>query len=76
MHTITVQEAQSKFPELLGNLETTGDVIIHDSGRPIAKLTPIRGTSLRDLAPTSIGGLLRPYPNEQDDLLGEMLAEK
>jgi hypothetical protein len=42
--------------------------------KPVAKLLPEPPrTSLRDLAPKSVGVLLQPFPSPEDDMLEEML---
>jgi antitoxin (DNA-binding transcriptional repressor) of toxin-antitoxin stability system len=79
MSTITLAEAQRRLPELVAGLVNgTEEWIILDGHGPVALLSsaPASGlcTSLHDLKPTSLSGVLRAYPNPQDDLLGEMSA--
>ena len=74
MQTVTLDEAQKHLPELVRDLGRQGELLITDEDKPVAKLSPVQGsTSLRDLKPTSVGSVLRPFPSPTDDLLDEML---
>jgi antitoxin (DNA-binding transcriptional repressor) of toxin-antitoxin stability system len=73
MERVTLQEAQNDLPNLVRQLAVRGEVLIIEANRPIARLSPfIERGSLRDLAPASVGEVLRPYPSSEDDLLEEM----
>lgn len=74
MQTVTLSEAQKHLAELVRDLACEGELVITDSGKPVAKLSPVTTrTTLRDLKPNSIGAVLRPFPSPEDDTLGEML---
>ncbi len=74
VQTISLAEAQKHLAELVRDLPHEGEWVITDGETPVARLTPASGqTSLRNLAPTSVGAVLRPFPSPDDDLLGEML---
>jgi antitoxin (DNA-binding transcriptional repressor) of toxin-antitoxin stability system len=74
MHTVTLGEAQKKLPELVRQLEREGELLITDAHKPVAKLSPVtERSSLRNIRPSSVGAVLRPFPSPKDDMLGEML---
>jgi antitoxin (DNA-binding transcriptional repressor) of toxin-antitoxin stability system len=74
MQTVTLPEAQKHLAELVRGLLREGEVVITDADRPVAKLSPLAPRpSLRDLKPQSVGAILRPFPSNADDILGEML---
>ncbi len=74
MQTLTLSEAQQHLPELVRGLKREGELVITDADKPVAKLSHVAApTSLRDLTPTSVGAVLRPFPSPEDDMLGEML---
>jgi prevent-host-death family protein len=69
-----LDEAQKRLSELVHELVPGGEIVITEAARPVARLASITDrTSLRDLRPTSIGRVLRPYPSSDDDTLAEML---
>jgi prevent-host-death family protein len=74
MQTVTLSEAQQHLAELVRDLARDGELVITDADKPVAKLSPvIARTTLRNLKPSSIGAVLRPFPSPEDDILGEML---
>ena len=74
MQTVTLIEAQKHLAELVHDLPRDGELVITADDKPVAKLSPVtERTSLRDLKPTSVGAVLRPFPSPEDDTLGEML---
>jgi antitoxin (DNA-binding transcriptional repressor) of toxin-antitoxin stability system len=74
MNTVTLHEAQQHLPELVRRLAREGELFITDADQPVARLSLVSPrTSLRNLAPRSVGAVLRPFPSASDDLLGEML---
>lgn len=75
MQTLTLFEAQQHLDELVRGLYRKGELLITDEDKPVAKLSPVAPpSSLKDLHPTSVGAVLKPYPCPEDDLLGEMLT--
>lgn len=77
MKTVTLSEAQRTLPELVRRLEQEGEMLITDADHPVARLTRASdGHSLRDLQPVSLGGVLRPFPSPDDDVLSEMLDRR
>ena len=74
MQTVTLPEAQRRLTELVRDLAIQGDLVITDADKPIARLSflPSR-PSLKDIRPSSVGVILRPFPSVDDDVLGEML---
>jgi antitoxin (DNA-binding transcriptional repressor) of toxin-antitoxin stability system len=74
VQTVTLDEAQRRLPDLVRGLQRDGEVLITHGNHPVARLTLAPGgSSLRDLKPTSVQAFLKPFPNADDDLLGEML---
>jgi antitoxin (DNA-binding transcriptional repressor) of toxin-antitoxin stability system len=74
MQTVTLDEAQKHLAKLVHELPHEGELIITEADKPVAKLSFVTaGTSLRDLEPVSVSGVLRPFPAPEDDILGEML---
>jgi prevent-host-death family protein len=77
MHTVTLAEAQQHLAELVRDLAREGELVITEADKPVARLAPLTAqTSLRNLTPTSVGTVLRPYPSSEDDTLGEMLDSR
>jgi antitoxin (DNA-binding transcriptional repressor) of toxin-antitoxin stability system len=77
MSTVSLEEAKRRLGELVQSLPTEGEIVITDGQRPVAKLALVPpGHSAFDIKPRSAGGILRPYPNPDDDTLGEMLESK
>jgi len=83
MATVTVEEARKRFDELIAELPTAGSITITDGEKIVATLlagpTMSRGPgphSVLDIKPLSLGGMLKPYPHPDDDILGEMLDGK
>jgi antitoxin (DNA-binding transcriptional repressor) of toxin-antitoxin stability system len=67
-------EAQKHLPDLVRQLGREGELLITDAEKPVGKLSSVtERPSLRNLKPTSVGAVLRPFPSPQDDILGEML---
>ncbi len=72
--TVTLDEAQKHLPELVHRLANEGELLITDADKPVARLAPVSShTSLRHLKSSSLGAVLRPFPEPNDDLLDEML---
>lgn len=77
MSTVTLEEAKQRLGELVKSLPVEGEILITDGEKTVAKLAPVKGThSILDIKPVSVGGLLRPFPDPDDDILGEMLEDK
>ena len=77
MSTVTLADAQERLEELVHNLPLEGEIVITLGDRPVARLAAISEcTTLRDHKPASVGGILKRYPDPDDDLLGEMLAQR
>ena len=77
MQTLTLSEVQQHLAELVRGLEREGELVITDANKPVAKLSSVTTpASLRDLTPTSVGKVLRPFPFSEDDILGEMLESR
>lgn len=71
----SVRLTDARLSELIETLAATGDVYILRGDEPVARLTSPNGKpSLRDLQPTSVGALLRPVFQPDDDLLDEMIT--
>lgn len=77
MATVTLEEAQRRLGELVGELAPGNEFVIVAGGKPVATLSPppVR-PSILDRVPVSVGQQLRPYPHPDDDILGEMLEER
>ena len=74
MQTVTLDDAQRHLTELVRDLPKEGEFLITHHNQPVARLTAaVARPSLRDLKPSSVGAVLRPFPAQDDDLLGEML---
>lgn len=74
MQTVTMTEAQKHLPELVRDLARDGELVITLADQPVPKILPLpTQPSLRDLKPSSVRAILRPFPSPDDDLLGEML---
>jgi antitoxin (DNA-binding transcriptional repressor) of toxin-antitoxin stability system len=77
MNAVSLSEAQQHLVELVHDLARRGELLITDNNQPVARLSPVTPTSgrasLRDLQPSSVGAVLRPFPSSEDDTLGEML---
>ena len=65
------------------SLPAQGEIVITDGRKPVATLRAAPEFSLGpgshsvlDIKPLSLGGLLKPYPDPNDDRLGEMLEGK
>ena len=77
MQTITLTEAQVHLKELVSGMASEGELVITDADRPVARLSPASPrSSLRELTPTSVGAVLRPFPSLEDDRLEEMLQSR
>lgn len=76
MHSIDIKDAQFRLLEVIESLARDGDVVITRDQQPVARLTaPEEKRSFRDFKPVSVGGLLRPFPDPDDDVLGEMMSK-
>lgn len=80
---VTREEAKERFDELLAELPVTGTINITEAGQVVATLSAGPATtpaqkrhSILDLKPRSVGGFVRPVPDPEDDILGEMLDSK
>lgn len=74
MQTVTLAEAQERLKELVCGIAPASELLITEGDTPVARLSAVaESTSLRNLTPTSVGAVLRPFPNPEDDPLGEML---
>jgi len=77
MSTVTIAEARQNLDELLKKLPEEQEIVITDGSRPVAKLSHLPAKhSVLDIKPRSVGKILRPFPQPDDDLLGEMMEEK
>lgn len=76
MKTLSLTDAQATLVDLVDELPQTGDVVITRDDLPVARLSAVKERpSLRDLKPFTTGGLLRPFPCDDDDLLGDLLEK-
>lgn len=74
MESITLKEAQLHLAEIVRALPLGGQMLITENDRPVARLASVAASpSLVDLKPNLIGAILRPFPSDDDDLLGEMI---
>lgn len=74
MQTVRIDEAQARLPQLVDSASAGEEIVITRDDQPVAKLTPPEhGGTLRDIRPTSVGAVLRPF-DADDDLLDEMTA--
>jgi antitoxin (DNA-binding transcriptional repressor) of toxin-antitoxin stability system len=81
MQTVTLEEAQTKLAELIGRLPIEREITITQGNQTVARITDAtqpraNGLSVFDIAPISVGRLLKKYPDAEDDLLGEMLGSE
>lgn len=81
MQTVTLEEAQAKLPELIRALPTEREITIIRGNQTVAKITGVspavsNSQSVLNIAPVSVGRVLRPYPDPADDILGEMLERE
>jgi antitoxin (DNA-binding transcriptional repressor) of toxin-antitoxin stability system len=77
MSTVTLEDAKLRLGELVKSLPVEGEVVITQGNKPVAKLTMAAPAySVVDIQPLRLGGMLRPYPHPDDDILGEMIEEK
>lgn len=75
MKSVKITDALSELSELVDKLPATGDVVILNGDKAVARLTTPNGKpSLRDIESSSVGSLLRPLFGADDDLLGEMTS--
>lgn len=76
MKTVSLDDAQKQLAELVGDLSAEGEILITSNSQPVARLISVTAKpSLKDLQPSSVGGVLRSYPGPDDDLLAEMLGK-
>ncbi|MCI0744762.1 MAG: hypothetical protein L0Y58_05075 [Verrucomicrobia subdivision 3 bacterium] len=73
---MSLDDAQRQLPELVRNLPKEGEFLITQHNQPVARLMQVARPSLRDLKPSSLGAVLRPFPFPDDNLLNEMLEAK
>ena len=74
MKAIRLSDAASKLNELVELLPSSGDVVLTRGDAPVARLTtPDKQPTLRDIQPSSVGTILSPLLDANDDLLAEML---
>jgi prevent-host-death family protein len=74
MRTVELEEARANLSELIESASAGEEIIITKGAKPVARLSaPAESTSLRDLKPSSVGGVLRPITGGEDDILDEML---
>lgn len=80
MNSVSLSEAQQNLVKLVHDLEQEREIIITDNCRPVARLAAVpslnSNVSLRDLKPVSVGAILRPYPQKDEDILGEMIEPR
>jgi antitoxin (DNA-binding transcriptional repressor) of toxin-antitoxin stability system len=81
MRTVTLEEAQAKLAELVGRLPVEHEIAITQGNQTVAKITDAKqpdlaGLSVFDIMPVSVGRLLKPYPDREDDILSEMLESE
>jgi antitoxin (DNA-binding transcriptional repressor) of toxin-antitoxin stability system len=81
MQTVTLEEAQANLAELIRALPVEREIGITRGDQMVAKImattsTSGPGNSVFDIQPISVGKVLRPYPNSDDDILGEMLERE
>jgi hypothetical protein len=84
MSTVRLEEAgKRQLQEIVEKLPREKEIVITSGGRPVATLRAAPESSMAagqhsifDIKPHSVGGILRPYPHPDDDILGEMLEEK
>ena len=77
MSTVTLDDAQKRLGELVQRLASEKEMVLTDAGKPVARLVPVTARhSVRDHKAASVGGLLKPFPDPDDDILGEMLEGK
>ena len=76
MSTVTIVEAQQRLGELVKRLPTEGEIVLTDGEKAVAKLTLAERPSIWAIKPHAVGRLLRPYPDPDNDILGEMLEGK
>ena len=70
MQAVTLFEAQENLTALVRGINREGELLITDADAPMAKLSPVTPpTSLRQLRPSSVGAVLRPFPSAEDDML-------
>ena len=75
MQTVSLDHAQQHLAELVQDLAREGEVVITSGDKPVARLVAASARpSLREIKPSSVGTVLRPFPSSEDDLLEEMLG--
>jgi prevent-host-death family protein len=74
MKTVNVHEAKTKLSELLKKVEAGEEVVIARAGKPIARLVPASGVTLKRLL-GSARGLMKVPDDFNDPLPEELLRE-
>lgn len=86
MRSVTLDHARDHLPELLDDLAHGESWLITRGDQPVGLLAPpppdddldmtrgdlIRGKSLLDIEPVSLGGIIKPFSHE-DHILDEMI---
>jgi antitoxin (DNA-binding transcriptional repressor) of toxin-antitoxin stability system len=73
MQTVTLSEAQEHLTALVRGIAQAGELLITEEDTPLASLSPMPpSASLRQLRPSSVGAILRPFPSADDDTLFEL----
>jgi prevent-host-death family protein len=72
MRTIEINDARSRLDELIDSASAGEEIVITKGQTPVARLTSANHRpSLREIRPTSVGAVLKPF-SADDDLLEEM----
>jgi len=75
MRVVPLAEAQAHLPELVESAASGEEILIKRDGQPpVSLVRSAVPTDLKDIRPTSVGGILR-WPGPDDDLLEEMLGQ-
>lgn len=73
MQTVPLSEAQEHLTALVRGIAHAGELLITEADTPLASLSPMpTSASLRQLRPSSVGAVLRPFPSADDDTLFEL----
>ncbi len=66
--TITVEEAQTKLPELIGNLAPGEEIIITQDQQPVAKLVGGRSPERKPRVPGNCKGMITLLVGDDEHL--------
>ncbi len=66
--TITVEEAQTKLPELIGNLAPGEEIILTEDQRPVARLIGERPPERKPRVPGNCKGLITLLVEDDEHL--------